>query len=56
LSGKTSNFVEHPLTRRQLEACNFEMAKHLDKQKPGVSSMMNALKTVPNLGHHPMGF
>jgi len=43
LAGKTSNFVEIPPTRRQLEARNFETAQHVDMQKPDVSSMINAL-------------
>jgi len=56
LAAKTSNFAELSPTSRQSEARNFETAQHMDKQTPGVSSAINALKTTPNLGHHPMGF
>jgi len=56
LAGKTLNFAELPPTRRQSEAHNLEMAQHVDKQKPGISSTINALKTVPNLGHHRTAF
>jgi len=51
LAGKTSNFAEHPPTRRQSEACNFEAAQHIDKQKPDVSSTINALKSYQTWGH-----
>jgi len=46
-------FCRISATRRQSEARNFETAQYIDKQKPDVSSTINALKTVPNLGHHP---
>jgi len=37
--------------------CNFKTAQHIDKQKSDVSSTINALKTVLNMGHHdPWGF
>jgi len=44
-AGITSN----SLTHRQSEACNFEMAQYIDKQKLNLSSTINALKTVPNI-------
>jgi len=56
LAGENSNFDELPPTRRQPESRNFETAPHIDKQNPDVSSTINALKTVPNMGHHPTGF
>jgi len=36
--GKTSNFAELSLTRRQSEARNFETAQHIDKQKQELSN------------------
>jgi len=53
---KTPNFAEHQPTRRQLEACNFKTAQHIDKQKPDASSTINALKQYQTWEHHPMGF
>jgi len=50
LVGKTSNFTDHPPTLHQSEACNLEMAQHIDKQKMYPSSTTNALKTVPHMG------
>jgi len=41
------------LTRRQSEARNFETVQHIDKQKPDVSSTINALKMLPNLAASP---
>jgi len=43
-------------TRRQSEAHNFETAQRIDKQKLYLSSAINALKMVPNLGHYPTEF
>jgi len=48
--GKTSNLSELPPTCCQSEAFNFRTAKHINKQKPGVSSMINALKNYARLG------
>jgi len=55
LAWKTSNFAELPSTRRQSEARNFEKAQHIDKQNPGVSSTINALKQQQTWAHHPTG-
>jgi len=54
-AGKTSNFGQLPPTGRQSEARNFETAEHIDKQKPVISSTINAPKTIPNLGASPYG-
>jgi len=51
-----SNFAELPPTRRQSEACNFEMAQYINKQKLDLLSTINALKMMPNLAHRPTGF
>jgi len=53
--GKPSNFADLSPICRQSTARNFETAQHIDKQKLDVSSTINALKTMTNLGHHPHG-
>jgi len=52
-AGKTSKFAQLPLTRRQSEARNFEMAQRIDKQKRDVSSTINALKRYQTWGIIP---
>jgi len=44
--GKTIKFSS---TYCQLEARNFEMAQHIDKQITEVSSAINAIRTISNL-------
>jgi len=56
LAGKTSNFAELSPTRRQSEARNFETAQLIDKQKPDVSSTINALKMYQTWGITPTEF
>ena len=42
---------------RQLEAHNFETARHIDKRLSDVSSRINALQSkYQPWGHHPKGF
>jgi len=55
LAGKTSNFAELPPTCGQSEACNFEAAQHIVKQKPDISSTINALKKGTKLRASPHG-
>jgi len=49
------NLATH-YTISNTEAHNFEMARHIDKQLTDVSSLINVLETVPNLGQHPTWF
>jgi len=56
LAGETSNFAELPPTHCQSEARTFKMAQNIDKQKPGVSSMINTLKSTKLGGITPTGF
>jgi len=47
---KTSNFTDLPSSCRQSEVHNFETAQDINEQKIYLSSTINVLKMIPNLG------
>ena len=54
LAGKNLQIIQD---RRQSEARNFEMAKHINKRISDVSSTINALQNSTKLGaNHSKGF